>query len=197
MKRRLSVLCLAAVLAWSAAVLAYNTAPVQPTGPPTGATPAARSTRRWTRSRADNVQRLAVAWRWDSPDNAVVSANRGRLPAFPASFKSTPIMVNGVLYIKTSLSQAAAIDAATGKALWTFDPEMWQRHRPANTGFNSRGVAYWSDGKSARIFLPTGDAYLWVARRTHRPAGRRVRDQRRGRRARRASAATCRATNTS
>ena len=79
-------------------------------------------------------------------------------------------MVNGVLYIKTSLSQAAAIDAATGKALWTFDPEMWQRHRPANTGFNSRGVAYWSDGKSARIFLPTGDAYLWALdARTGRP----------------------------
>jgi quinoprotein glucose dehydrogenase len=70
----------------------------------------------------------------------------------------------------TSLSQAAAIDAATGNALWTFDPEMWQRHRPANTGFNSRGVAYWSDGRSARIFLSTGDAYLWALdARTGRP----------------------------
>jgi quinoprotein glucose dehydrogenase len=118
----------------------------------------------------DNVSRLVVAWRWESPDNTVVSTNRGKLPAFPASFKSTPIMVDGVLYLKTSLSQASAIDAATGKALWTFDPEMWQRHRPANTGFNARGVAYWSDGKSSRIFLPTGDAYLWALdARTGRP----------------------------
>ena len=117
-----------------------------------------------------NVRQLEVAWRWDSPDNAVVKANRQQLPAFPASLKATPIMVDGVLYLKTSLSQAAAIDAATGKHLWTFDPETWRRHRPANTGFNSRGVAYWSDGKSARIFLPTGDAYLWALdARTGRP----------------------------
>ena len=169
MRRRVSILCLAAVLAWSAATNAQRGASRNewPTyGGDAGSTkyaPLDQITR-------DNVQRLAVAWRWESPDNAVVSANRGKLPAFPASFKSTPIMVNGVLYIKTSLSQAAAIDAATGKALWTFDPEMWQRHRPANTGFNSRGVAYWSDGKSARIFLPTGDAYLWALdARTGRP----------------------------
>ena len=110
----------------------------------------------------DNVQRLRVVWRWDSPDNGTIAANRRSLPAFPAAFKSTPIMVDGVLYVKTSLSQAAAIDAITGKTRWTFDPETWRRERPANTGFNSRGVAYWSDGTSARIFLPTGDAHLWA-----------------------------------
>jgi quinoprotein glucose dehydrogenase len=117
-----------------------------------------------------NVKQLGVIWRWDSPDNPVVSANRTWLPAFPAAFKATPIMVNGVLYIKTSMSQASAIDAATGKALWTFDPEAWRRERPANTGFNSRGVAYWSDGRSGRIFLPTGDAHLWaIDAKTGRP----------------------------
>lgn len=110
----------------------------------------------------DNVHRLRVAWRWDSPDNTVVASNRRALPAFPAAFKATPIMVDGVLYIKTSLSQAAAIDAATGRMLWSFDPETWRRERPANTGFNARGVAYWSDGQSSRIFLPTGDAKLWA-----------------------------------
>jgi quinoprotein glucose dehydrogenase len=170
MIRRLSIVCLAALLVWSAPTSAQRGASRSewPTyGGDAGSTkyaPLDQITR-------DNVNRLAVAWRWESPDNAIVSANRGKLPAFPASFKATPIMVDGVLYIKTSLSQAAAIDAATGKALWTFDPEMWQRHRPANTGFNSRGVAYWSDGKSARVFLPTGDAYLWaIDARTGRPA---------------------------
>src|SRR5262245_36853251 len=110
----------------------------------------------------DNVKQLRVAWKWDSPDNAIVAANRGGLPSFPAAFKSTPIMVNGVLYIKTSMSQASAIDAATGRLLWAFDPETWRQERPANTGFNARGVAYWSDGTSERIFLPTGDARLWA-----------------------------------
>ena len=118
----------------------------------------------------DNVKQLQVAWRWDSPDNAVVKNNRGKLAAFPAAFKATPIMVDGILYIKSSMSQAAAIDAATGKALWTFDPEAWRRERPANTGYNSRGVAYWTDGKISRIFLPTGDAYLWsIDAKTGRP----------------------------
>src|ERR1700750_1077578 len=110
----------------------------------------------------DNAPRLKGVWRWEPVDTQVVKDNRRSLPAFPAAFKATPIMVNGVLYIKTSLSQATAIDAVTGRLLWVFDPETWRRERPANTGFNARGVAYWTDGTSERIFLPTGDAHLWA-----------------------------------
>jgi len=117
-----------------------------------------------------NVKQLHVVWRWESPDNAIVSQNRSTLPILPAAFKATPIMVNGVLYIKTSMSQAAAIDAATGKMLWVFDPETWHRERPANTGYNARGVAYWTDGQIERIFVPTGDAYLFaIDAKTGRP----------------------------
>ena len=118
----------------------------------------------------DNVSQLHVVWRWESPDNAIVAENRRSLPMLPAAFKATPIMVNGILYIKTAMSEAAAIDAATGKRLWVFDPETWRRERPANTGFNSRGVAYWTDGRVSRIFLPTGDAHLWsLDAKTGRP----------------------------
>ena len=118
----------------------------------------------------DNVDQLRVAWRWASPDNEVVTANRTTLPSLPAGFKATPVLADGVLYIKTSLSQAAAIDAATGETLWVFDPGVWEGERPANMGYNARGVAYWSDGRDARIFLPTGNAYLWaVDARTGRP----------------------------
>ena len=119
---------------------------------------------------AETVERLGVVWRWDSPDNAVVTDNRTTLPTLPAAFKSTPVLADGVLYIKTSMSQAVAIDAATGETLWVFDPGSWEDWRPANTGYNSRGVAYWSDGQDARIFLPTGNAYLWaIDARTGRP----------------------------
>ncbi len=110
----------------------------------------------------DNVDELRIVWEWQSADNPIVMANRRELPALPAAFKSTPILADGVLYLKTSLSQAAAIDAATGETLWVFDPGTWEGARPANTGFNSRGVAYWSDGEEARVFLPTGDAYLYA-----------------------------------
>ncbi len=118
----------------------------------------------------DTVADLGVVWRWESPDNAIVIENRTTLPSLPAAFKSTPILVDGVLYTKTSMSQAVAIDAATGETRWVFDPGSWEDERPANTGYNSRGVAYWSDGRESRIFLPTGNAYLWaVDARTGRP----------------------------
>ena len=51
-------------------------------------------------------------------------------------------MVGGVLYVSTSLSEAAAIDAATGKTRWVYDPETWKNGTPSNNGFVHRGVAY-------------------------------------------------------
>jgi len=69
-------------------------------------------------------------------------------------------MVDGVLYLTTSLSQAAAIDAGTGKTLWMFDPETWKNGTPSNNGFVHRGAAYWADGNDKRILFGTGDGYL-------------------------------------
>ena len=40
--------------------------------------------------------------------------------------ESTPLMVGGVLYTSTSLSQVAAIDAATGETKWVFDPKIYE-----------------------------------------------------------------------
>ncbi|MEE2635944.1 MAG: pyrroloquinoline quinone-dependent dehydrogenase [Acidobacteriota bacterium] len=118
----------------------------------------------------ETVRRLRVAWRWDSPDNDIVVAHRGDLSRLPWAFKATPVLVDGTLFIKTSMSQAAAIDARTGETRWVFDPGTWEGVPPTNTGFNARGVAYWSDGRDARVFLPTGDAYLYALdARTGRP----------------------------
>ena len=105
----------------------------------------------------DNVGRLAVAWRWTSPDNAVVAANALTRPGM---YHDTPLMVKGVLYTVTSLGQVAAIDPATGRAKWVFDPGSWKTGRPGNLGFVHRGIAYWSDGRTERLLLGTGDAYL-------------------------------------
>ena len=117
---------------------------------------------------ADNVERLGVVWQWTSPDAAVLSENELEV----GSFKATPIMVHGVLYVRTSLSMVAAIVAATGEQLWQFDPGSWEVGRPTNLGFNSRGVAYWSDGEAERIFVATGDSHLWALDAwTGRPVG--------------------------
>jgi quinoprotein glucose dehydrogenase len=107
---------------------------------------------------AGNVGSLGVAWSWDSPDDALVgSATRER----PGYFKPTPIMIDGVLYTATAFSQVAAIDAGTGATRWVFDPRAYAAgRRPANSGWQHRGVSYWS-GKvggrtERRIFIATG-----------------------------------------
>ena len=38
--------------------------------------------------------------------------------------EATPIVVDGVMYISTAWSKVRAYDAATGKALWSYDPEV-------------------------------------------------------------------------
>ena len=105
----------------------------------------------------DNVKDLKVAWKWDSPDLKLQAGNRA-LSAF--GFEVTPLMVKGVLYTSTSLSQVAAINALTGETVWVFDPESYKAGRPTNLVFVHRGVAYWTDGREERILIGTADAYL-------------------------------------
>lgn len=104
----------------------------------------------------DNFNRLSVAWTWRSAEEEVAKANHLKTWVW----ESTPLMVDGVLYLSTSLSQVAAIDAETGKTRWVYDPETWKNGTPSNNGFVHRGVAYWADGNDRRILFGTGDGYL-------------------------------------
>ena len=112
-----------------------------------------------------NVGTLAIAWRWSSPDNALVEANP---TARPGGYADTPLMIKGVLYTVTSLGQIAAINPATGQSIWTLDPGNWKTARPGNLGYVHRGLAYWSepsgslgaDASKERLLLGTHDAYL-------------------------------------
>jgi len=104
-----------------------------------------------------NVGQLQLAWRWSSPDNEIAKANPG---ARPAGYQDTPIMADGVLYTTTALGVYAALDPATGRTLWQYDPEIWKLGKPANVGFVHRGTAYWSDGQRRRIISGAHDAHL-------------------------------------
>ena len=120
----------------------------------------------------DNVADLQVAWRWQSIDsrfdleqltedypNLQVPNDVSNVRI--ASLKAAPLMVDGVIYISTAFHQAAAIDAATGETLWTYDPESYASGIPIMMlGFSNRGLAYWSDGREARVVWGTGDGYL-------------------------------------
>jgi len=83
---------------------------------------------------AGNVGHLGLDWALDLPD--------------AVSFTSTPLEVGGVLYFSGDRAIVRAVQARTGKLLWTFNPEVW-KHAPRGIASSSnvnRGVAYW-DGK--------------------------------------------------
>ena len=105
----------------------------------------------------DNVQQLHVVWRWHSVDQPILQAHPD---LWTMVYEATPLMVGGVLYTSTSLSQVAAIEATTGNTIWVYDPQSYQHGSPPNLGFVHRGVAYWQDGADQRILIATGDAYL-------------------------------------
>lgn len=112
---------------------------------------------------ATNVATLVTRWSWESPDNLTVLENQAQenFTVTPGAYKVTPIAIDGVLYVSTSLGRVAAIDGSSGEQLWVFDSRAWEAGRPTNLGFNHRGVAYWSDGQHSRILMPSNDAYLW------------------------------------
>jgi quinoprotein glucose dehydrogenase len=88
-----------------------------------------------------NVSRLKVAWTYDSGD------------AFTQSeMECNPIVVDGVLFATTPKLRVIALDAATGKLKWAFDPN--QGHRVIGK-MRNRGVTYWDGGaeKRGRIFV--------------------------------------------
>jgi quinoprotein glucose dehydrogenase len=58
-----------------------------------------------------------------------------------------------VLYACTPFGKIVALDAASGKLLWTFDSTVDNHDRTIGGATQpSRGFAYWTDGKSPRIF---------------------------------------------
>ncbi|HEX4797523.1 MAG TPA: pyrroloquinoline quinone-dependent dehydrogenase [Humisphaera sp.] len=100
-----------------------------------------------------NVTQLKVAWIYHAGDMAP-----GR------TIECTPIVIGGVMYITTVNTNCVALDAATGKVLWRFDPYTDNaKHWLKTSGGVNRGVAYWSDGKpdgARRILLGLTDGRL-------------------------------------
>ena len=92
----------------------------------------------------ENFASLETGWLRTSPDAQIPGAGSDEL--WPGKHESTPIMASGVLYNSTSFSQAYALDAATGKLLWVFDPKSYQAGTPPGDvrAFNARaGELMW------------------------------------------------------
>jgi quinohemoprotein ethanol dehydrogenase len=105
-----------------------------------------------------NIGKLGLAWSMVLPGESTLEA--------------TPLAVNGVLYFTGTQGKVYAVDGASGKTLWTYDPLIWKVAPDAmryTFGVN-RGVAYDAgkifsasvDGRLFALDAKTG-ALLWTA----------------------------------
>src|SRR5262245_14329780 len=90
-----------------------------------------------------NVNRLQVAWTYEAGDHFKGS-----------EMQSNPVVVDGTLYVTTPTLQVVAIDAATGRERWKFDPSGGGGTRAR---FRHRGVTVHND----RVFV-TYRNFLWA-----------------------------------
>ncbi len=104
-----------------------------------------------------NVRNLHVAWRRP----AVADELRGQHQQLKFSnlFRSTPLMINGVLYASDGIGLVEAFDPATGRTLWV--QESTDLGPEALAGTSTRGIAYWRNGADERI-LSVRPPYLYA-----------------------------------
>jgi len=107
-----------------------------------------------------NVSEVKTAWVFHTGD---ISDGHDR----PRSgFETTPLFVDGTLFLTTPFNRVIALDPVSGRQRWAFDPKIdmsWQ----SGDGLINRGLATWFDSKRARgaacrrrLFEATIDARL-------------------------------------
>lgn len=107
-----------------------------------------------------NVTRLVEAWRFHTGDLIA------RPPALMrrSKFEATPLLVEDSLIFCTPFNEVVALNPATGRARWRYDPGIPADFRPGNR-WVCRGVTHWRDPQAAanaacasRIVMGTNDA---------------------------------------
>ena len=106
---------------------------------------------------AETVQDLRVVWRRPAVDVALHT----RWPdlKYSNNLRSTPLMVDGVLYASNGIGMVESFDPGTGQTLWVQRLPFLGDETPR--GAANRGVAYWeSDGGEERRVLSVRPPYL-------------------------------------
>lgn len=67
----------------------------------------------------ENVSELKVAWMFHTGD---VSEGRGGRKR--SGFETTPLLVDGTLYLTTPFNRVIALDPQTGVQRWAYDPKI-------------------------------------------------------------------------
>lgn len=102
----------------------------------------------------DNVAKLQVAWTYDTGD----AEEKG------TEMQCNPVLAHGVLYVTSPKTRVIALDAATGREIWTFNPHEGKPERGRN-----RGVSYWENGNDRRIFFVMRAHLFALDARTGKP----------------------------
>ncbi|MDP7471517.1 MAG: PQQ-binding-like beta-propeller repeat protein, partial [Vicinamibacterales bacterium] len=96
---------------------------------------------------AENFGELQLAWTLQGDSFG---------PRPETNFQSTPLMVDGVVYTTVgSRRAAAALDAESGELLWMHRMDEGERGEVAPRRLSGRGLTYWDDGGTGRIFYVT------------------------------------------
>jgi quinoprotein glucose dehydrogenase len=108
---------------------------------------------------AGNVSQLRLAWKFDTGD-------AGK----DTEMQCNPLVRHGVMYVSSPRLRVFALDAATGKPLWRFDPH--EGKDPGAGKFRHRGFNYWESGGDRRLYFAAGP-WLWCLNaRTGEPVRR-------------------------
>lgn len=107
-----------------------------------------------------NISQLELAWRWDPAEQVMANGVRGD------EFQGTPLMIDNVLYLPTSMQRVVALNAETGAQLWAFDPKAYEDGPGINHYYKHRGLGYWRSGNDARVFMNSHDRLFSVDAKT-------------------------------
>ncbi len=123
-----------------------NPSPTRADWPNYGGNPAGNRYSPLTQINVQTVSKLELAWTFDTGEN--------KDPEKGMDIQCQPIVIDGVLYGTTPRHKLFAVDAATGKSLWQFDPFSDPAKQPRFHPL--RGVTYWADGADKRILYSSG-----------------------------------------
>ena len=107
---------------------------------------------------ATNVAGLKLAWQWRTGEKPMPEYGTS-----PGIFETTPLVINGVMYLSTPYNRVVALDPATGRELWSYDPKAYLDGQvPNGMGFVHRGVAAWRDPKTRALRILINSRYRLI-----------------------------------
>jgi quinoprotein glucose dehydrogenase len=106
---------------------------------------------------ANNVDQLSIVWRRDATAASLRDDYNGM--GFEKNLRSTPLLIDGVLYAPNIFGLVEAFDPATGETVWTQEP--YQQTLLEAAGISSRGIAHWQQGIDRRLMVVRG-SYLYA-----------------------------------